>query len=103
MADPGQERMAIAQQATRESLAKLDELSRRVGFEYKIYLLVPVQDIIRGTYGETLATLNHVAPKPVVPTAHLFLDQPQDFYFAFDGHINAKGNRRIAELLISSD
>ena len=103
VADPGEGRMAIAEAATRESLGKLDDLSRRVGFDYKIYLLVPVQDIIRGTYGETLATLNRLSPKPVVPTADLFLDSPQHFYFAFDGHLNAKGSRRIAELLVSSD
>lgn len=103
VADPGKERMAVAKVATRESLARLDDLSRRVGFDYKIYLLVPVQDIIRGTYEETLATLNGVSPKPVIATAHLFLDSPQDFYFSFDGHLNAKGSRRIAELLASSD
>jgi hypothetical protein len=103
VADPGKERMAAALVATEESLAKLDDMSRRVGFDYNIYLLVPVQDIIRGTYGETLATLNRVSPKPVVATAELFLDSPRDFYYAFDGHINAKGSRRIAEFLVSKD
>ncbi|MDO8355966.1 MAG: SGNH/GDSL hydrolase family protein [Nitrospirota bacterium] len=101
--DPGNERMALALAATRESLSKLDELSRRIGFDYSIYLLVPVQDIIRGTYGETLATLNGVAPKPVIATAQLFLDSPKDYYFAFDGHFNAKGSKRIAEFLILND
>ena len=100
---PGNERMAVALAATRESLAKLDELSRRIGFGYSIYLLVPVQDIIRGTYGETLATLNGVSPKPVVATAQLFLDSPKDYYYAFDGHLNAKGSKRIAEFLILKD
>lgn len=103
VADPGKERMATALVATRESLVKLDDLSRRVGFDYTIYLLVPVQDIIRGTYGETLATLNRVSPKPVVATAGLFLDSPQNFYYAFDGHLNVKGSRRIAEFLVSKD
>ncbi|MDP1770340.1 MAG: SGNH/GDSL hydrolase family protein [Nitrospirota bacterium] len=101
--DPGNERMAVALVATRESLAKLDELSRRIGFDYSIYLLVPVQDVIRGTYGETLATLNSVAPKPVVATAQLFLDSPKDYYYAFDGHLNVKGSKRIAEFLILKD
>ena len=103
VADPGEGRMAIAEVATRESLAKLDDLSRRVGFDYKIYLLVPVQDIIRGTYGDTLATLNRVALIPAVATAPLFLDRPQDFYYAFDGHLNVRGSRRIAEFLVRSD
>ena len=103
VADPGKERMATALVATKENLARLDELSRRVGFDYNIYLLVPVQDIIRGSYGETLATLNRVSPKPAIATAELFLDSPQKFYYAFDGHLNVAGSRRIAEFLISND
>ena len=103
VADPGEGRMAIAEMATKESLIKLDDLSRRVGFDYKIYLLVPVQDIMRGTYGETLAILNRVSPKPVVPTAQLFLGSPRDFYYAFDGHLNEKGSRRIAEFLVTNN
>lgn len=103
VADPGKGRMAVALDATKESLSKLDDLSRRIGFDYSIYLIVPVQDIIRGTYGETLATLNHVSPKPVVSTAHLFFDSPRNFYYAFDGHINAKGSRRIAEFMVSNN
>lgn len=103
VADPGKERMATALAATKENLARLDELSRRVGFDYNIYLLVPVQDIIRGSYGETLATLNSVSPKPAIATAELLLDSPQNFYYAFDGHLNVKGSRRIAEFLISND
>lgn len=103
VADPGRARMATALVATRENLAKLDDLSRRLGFDYTIYLLVPVQDIIRGSYGETLAVLNSVSPKPAIPTAELFLDSPQNFYYAFDGHLNVMGSRRIAEFLISND
>ncbi|MDP1946770.1 MAG: SGNH/GDSL hydrolase family protein [Nitrospirota bacterium] len=101
--DPGNERMAVALAATKEGFTRLDELSRRIGFGYSIYLLVPVQDIIRGTYGETLAALNGIAPKPVIATAQLFLGSPKDYYYAFDGHLNAKGSRRIAEFLILKD
>jgi hypothetical protein len=103
VADVGEERMAIARVATRESLAKFDELSRRAGFSYTIYLFVPVQDIMRGTYGETLNVLNGLSPQPAVPTAQIFLDAPQKYYYAFDGHFNAEGSRRIAEFLIARD
>ena len=103
VADPGEERMAIAKVATKESLAKLDDLSKRVGFNYKIYLLVPVQDIIRGTHLDTLTELNRISPSPVVATSQLFLDSPQDFYYSFDGHLNPKGSRRIAEFLVMSE
>lgn len=103
VADIGEERMVVAQLATKEGLAKLDDLSRRIGFDYNVYLLVPVQDIIRGTYGDTLDALNHISPKPVTATAHLFLDSPQKYFYAFDGHFNAEGSRRIAGFLASTD
>lgn len=103
VADPGETRMADAVAATERALARLDELSERAGFEYRIYLIVPVHDIIRGTDDETLATLRGVTVKPVVPTAELFRDSPQDFYFAFDGHLNPQGSRRLAEFLVSLD
>lgn len=103
VADPGEYRMTIALKATKEHLAKLDELSRKIGFDYTIYLVPAVHDILRGTQGETLAALNAVSPKPVVSTAQVFLDSPEKYSYAFDGHLNPKGSRRIAELLISMD
>jgi len=62
-----------------------------------------VQDIIRGTDRETLDTLNRISPKRAIPTAHLFLDAPRKYYYAFDGHINPMGSKRIADFVISSD
>ncbi|HEU0225920.1 MAG TPA: SGNH/GDSL hydrolase family protein [Steroidobacteraceae bacterium] len=103
VAEPGGERMDIALEGTRKALAQLDEMSRREGFTYQIYLIVPVQDILRGTHGQTLATLNGVAPKPAIPTAQVFADAPARYYFAFDGHLNPEGNRRLAEFLSSRD
>jgi len=103
VAEPGSERMSIALEGTRKALARLDELSRREGFDYQIYLIVPVQDILRGTHAETLAILDDVAPKPAIPTAQVFADAPARYYFAFDGHLNPEGNRRLAEFLSSRD
>ena len=103
VADPGAARMAEAVSATERALERLDELSRRSGFEYSIYLIVPVHDILRGTDGETLATLRGVTAKPVTPTADLYRDAPQDFYYAFDGHLNPQGSKRIADFLVSLD
>lgn len=103
IAEPGEERMRKAVESTRAALGRLDELSRRRGFEYSIYLIVPVQDVMRGTYKDTLATLQGVSPKPVIPTAELFLDAPSNYYFAFDGHLNPKGSRRIADFLIANE
>jgi len=103
IADPGATRMREAVAATERALDRLDELSKRSGFEYRIYLIVPVQDIVRGTDEETLATLRGVARKPVVSTANLFRKAPRDFYYSFDGHLNPRGSRRIAEFLVWLD
>jgi hypothetical protein len=103
VAAPGDERMSIALEATRRSLARLDDLSRTRGFAYTIYLIVPVQDILRGSYGETLRVLNGVSPKAAVPTAELYLSSPKSFYYAFDGHLNPAGSSKLAHFLIEQD
>lgn len=103
VATPGEERMAIALDATKKALARLDALSRKAGFEYRIYLIVPVHDILRGTSGDTLAALAAVSPKPVIATAGLYAESPAQFYYAFDGHLNPEGNRRLAEFLAAQD
>jgi hypothetical protein len=100
VAEPGEERMALALEATRAALVRLDELSRREQFSYEIYLIGPVHDILRGTAADTLSTLNGLAPQPAVSTALLFTDDPSTYYFSFDGHLNPLGSRRVADFLI---
>ena len=103
VADPGEERLAQALRFTAANLARLDAMSRRRGFSYRIYLIVPVQDVIRGSYPATLDALNGVAPKPVISTAHLFVENPASYYYAYDGHINTKGSQRIGEFLVEQE
>ena len=77
-----------------------------VGFNAIVPLLpvvnYPVQDIIRATHGDTLRHLEAIASVPIRSTARLFTPDPEQYYYAFDGHINAAGSRRIADLLIES-
>lgn len=103
VADFGDARMAVALDATSTALSRLDALSKQHGFAYQIYLIVPVHDILRDTASDTLHTLNSVAPQSAITTQQLFLDQPTRYYFAFDGHLNAEGNRKLAEFLIHND
>lgn len=103
VAEPGIERMATALEATQEALMRLETLSSDYGFEYEIYLIVPVQDILRGTHPDTLATLNSVSPKPANPTAQVFSDSPSSYYFAYDGHLNPAGSARLAQFLLDTD
>lgn len=97
------ERLDKALKITFEQLSRLDELSRKYTFDYQIYLLHPVQDIIQKTYIETLNRLNEISPVPIQSTAHLFEHEPQNFYYSYDGHFNALGSLKIAEFLISQD
>ena len=60
------------------------------------------KDIIRGTHGDTVRHLETIASVPIHPTAQLFASDPELYYYAFDGHINAAGSRKIADLLIES-
>jgi hypothetical protein len=103
VADPGEARMTEALAATRQGLARLETLSRREGFPYEIYLIVPVQDLIRRSHDDTLRVLNGVSPKPIVPTAAALIDAPTSFYFSFDGHLNPAGSKRVADYLVSVD
>jgi hypothetical protein len=101
LAEPDEERKAGALMYTARAFRELHDLSRRMGFEYEVYLVVPAHDIVMGTDGDTLAMLNSVTVKPAVTTAHLFRESPEGFYFSYDGHLNVKGASRVAEYLES--
>lgn len=103
VAEPGERRMAIALEATAAALKHFDDLSSEYGFDYRIIVVVPVQDILRGTYPKTLETLNSVSPRAAVSTAPTLADAPDDYYYAFDGHLNPRGAKRVAEFLIRLD
>jgi hypothetical protein len=103
LADPGEKRREEALTYTARAFKELDDLSRRAGFEYEVYLVVPVHDIVMGSDGETLAMLNSATVKPVVATADLFRDSPKSYYFSYDGHLNVKGARRVADFLIARE
>ena len=87
--------------AVSDQLNRLEALSHLHDFSVTIYILHPVQDILRGTYAETEDAVRTAAGHlPVVPTANSLLEDPKSHYFSYDGHFNAAGARRIAELLL---
>ncbi|MDJ0950184.1 MAG: SGNH/GDSL hydrolase family protein [Alphaproteobacteria bacterium] len=100
---PRQGTLKKALEATRRQLNRLEELSEEYGFSYQIYVLHPVQDILRETHIATVAAIRNLAPRArVTGTAQLFEHQPAKFYYPYDGHLNARGSRRVAELLLSA-
>lgn len=86
---------------TRRQLLRLQHLSDVYGFSYEIFLIHPVQDIVRGTADHTQQALQSISPVPIWDTAHLFSKNPTDYYYAYDGHPNARGSAAIAQFLLS--
>jgi hypothetical protein len=98
--EPEPERVRAALEVTGEELGRLDRLSERYGFTYEIWVLHPVQDLLRGTHVATVRAIEEVAPAGRVHgTAEALADDPAGHYYAYDGHLNARGAARIAELL----
>ena len=103
LAEPGEQRTAEALVQTTFAFKELDELSKRFGFEYEVFLIVPSHDILMGTQDATLALLNRATIKPAIPTAQLFKEGPSAYYFSYDGHLNARGARKVADFLVSRE
>lgn len=97
------ERLQESLRLLEQEIARLETLGAEAGFEYQVYLIHPVQDLINGTHGSTYDRLSSVAVPNLVSTAHLFLEAPADFYFPFHGHLNGRGARRVAEFLLEAD
>jgi hypothetical protein len=101
--DLDERRLAEALELTGAALARLQALSETHGFAYRIYLLHPLQDIVRGSHVETLKALNALSSAEIQPTAQLFGDDTEQFFFALDGHLNSRGARQVAEFLLTED
>lgn len=88
---------------TRRQLLRLQTLSQTHGFTYEIFLIHPVQDIVRGTAPQTHRVLQSISPVQIEGTAQLFTKNPASYYYAYDGHLNARGSAAIARFLISRE
>jgi len=101
---PLEEKKQAAYKIMQEQIRRLDKIADRYQFTYKIYVLHPMQDITRGSYGDTLKTIQEIVNQAVpgvkvIETASALLDDPLSYYYNFDGHFNPKGSAKIAEIL----
>jgi hypothetical protein len=101
---PVEEKQQAAYEIMRKQIRRLDEIAGRYQFTYKIYVLHPMQDIIGGSYLDTLKTIQEIANQAVpglkvIETASGLLDDPLSYYYNFDGHFNLKGSAKIVEVL----
>ena len=99
--DGGQLASALA--VTGEELRRLQELSRRYGFALSIYLLHPIQDLLRDTYSATAVAVEGIAGgAAVVDLAPALLDRATQYYFPYDGHLNPAGAAKVADALVGA-
>jgi hypothetical protein len=98
---PKESTLEAALAATKTAFDRLERLGKKFGFEHKIYLLHPVQDILRGTDQVTYRAIKQLHPtSEILDTAKLLTKNATENYFSFDGHFNNKGARKIAKFLI---
>lgn len=99
---PYKSELDAALNATKKQLGRLETLAHHYDFNYKVYLVYPMQDLLRGTHRQTLDAIIPIVPsnRQVVDTSSALLDDPSSYYYPYDGHLNPKGAKRIAELLI---
>ena len=92
--------LEIALRVTREQIFRFQRLADKHGFKPEIFIIHPVQDLIRNTAKETVQVLENAVPgQKFVSSASLFSASPSRYYFSYDGHWNETGARKFAEFL----
>jgi hypothetical protein len=91
-------------QVTRTQLDRLAQLSEKYLFNVELFLIHPVQELLRGTVDQTIGGLQRAIPKhKFIPSAEVFSPNPGQYYFSYDGHFNTGGARKYATFLIKRD
>lgn len=85
----------------KEQLSRFERLGEQFDFTTHIFLIHPVQDILRSSYHDTILKLQSISPKTIHSTANLFHPHPEQYYFPLDGHLNEKGSQKVAAYLLS--
>jgi hypothetical protein len=89
---------------TRKQIDRLVKLSEIYHFQPELYLIHPVQDLIRGTIANTIETLESAVPgQKFISSAGVFEPNSSQYYFPFDGHLNISGAKRFSEFLIERE
>ena len=97
--EPDGYQLSEALAATRAQLVRLHAMSRAHEFDYEIYVLHPVQDLLRGTFRQTIESVQDLAPSGnVTGTAFLFHEEPGAYYFSYDGTPESTGQRPLCPL-----
>ncbi len=102
--DPQQSEDALnnALKVTRTELLRLNALSDKYAFAYRIFIVFPQQEIEQGIYKKLTEKIQSISPVPVIPLGELFKENTANYYFPTDGHFNVEGNKKVAEFLLQN-
>ena len=98
---PKEDTLEHALSLMKEQLVRFQRLGEEHHFTIHLFLIHPIQDIMRGSYQDTIVKMQSISPKPIHSTAHLFLRSSKQYYFPLDGHLNPRGSKKIASYLLS--
>lgn len=96
------EELAEALALMQAQLEKLEALSQKAGFEYQIYLVHPMQDVMRGSWQKTESDIQAISlHAKIVSTAPAFADMKSvsDYYYPLDGHVKPAGAKKIVSFI----
>jgi hypothetical protein len=102
---PQPDRLRAALGETARQLARFKDMAQKYHFDARIYIIHPVQDLLNGTYPQTIEVIRAIAPAgmSVASTAEALLADPSSYYYPYDGHFNPSGSSRIADFLLTED
>jgi hypothetical protein len=103
--EPFFERKQAAYKIMRDQISRFEKIADQYHFDYKIYVLHPMQDITGGSNLDTLKTIRRIANEAVpgikvVETASVLQNDTLSYFYKFDGHLNPRGSAKIADILL---
>lgn len=100
--DPQEAKTSLnkALEITGQEFKRLQELSKKYAFNYRIFVIFTQQEIQRGTYKGLTEKLQAISTEPLVPLGELFKDNTAEYFFPSDGHFSVAGNKKLAHFLL---
>jgi hypothetical protein len=102
---PNQQVLDLSLDETGRQLARFRDMASDYDFRPKLYLIHPVQDLIRGTFVSTIEEIESITPEGLTlhSVAPALADEPAKYYYSYNGHLNREGARNVADFLIRLD
>ncbi len=86
---------------TKEEFDRLNKLSIAYGFNYKIFVFYPEPEITHNIYPALGKKIQALSSVPLIHLGDVFKENTKEYFFPADGHLNIKGNKKLAEFLLT--